>query len=127
MTRRIVDAVCGERAENKLESEEERYVAAAVADWILVENQRGSILEPDDIARYTIATVIAEVLSSELAVALRERPDEVRAVAEDELRDAASVLAGQADLTATGASELQLTTAIEDGIEKLRMIYGASA
>lgn len=126
VTRRIVDAVCGERADNTLESEEERYVAAAIADWILIESQDGALLELEEISRYAISTIMAEVLSSELAVALRDRPDDVRTVAEDELRDAASVLADQADLSPTGPTASEFQAAIDGGIEVLRTIYGPS-
>jgi len=125
VTRRIVDAVCGQQADSRLEGAEERYVAASVADWVLTQNEQGSPPELDEVARYAIATIVVEVLNSELAVELRERPDEVAVIAEDELRDAAAVVAGQATLTLTGPTEAELTTAIEEGIETLRSIYGA--
>ena len=124
MTRRIVDAVCGQRADGRLEEAEERYVAASVADWVLEQNEDGDLPDVDDVARYAIATIVTEVLSSELGEALREQPDEVADVAEDELREAAMVLARQTDLSASGPTEDELTRAIEEGIEKLRPIYG---
>ena len=124
VTRRIVDAVCGQRADGRLEEAEERYVAASVADWVLEQNEDGDLPDVDDVARYAIATIVTEVLSSELGEALREQPDEVADVAEDELREAAMVLARQTDLSASGPTEDELTRAIEEGIEKLRPIYG---
>ena len=124
VTRRIVDAVCGQQADGRLEEAEERYVAASVADWVLEQGEDGELPDVDDVARYAIATVVTEVLSSELGEALRDRPDEVADVAEDELRDAATVLASQTELSTSGATEDELTRAIEDGIEKLREIYG---
>ena len=127
VARRIVNAVCDQEAGGRLEEAEERYVAASVADWVLEESEDGGLPEVDDVARYAIATIVAEVLSSELGEALRNRPDEVADVAEDELRDAAWVLAGQTDLSASGPTENELTTAIEDGIERLRQIYGGAS
>ena len=58
VTRLIVDAVCGERAESTLESEEERYVAAAIADWVLTESEEGPPPELDEVTRYAIATIL---------------------------------------------------------------------
>jgi hypothetical protein len=126
VTRQIVGAVCGQRASSTLEDAEERYVAATVADYVLTQSADGSPPDVDEVARFAIATIISEVLSSELGEALRERPDEVVAVAESELRDAATVLASQATLSATGPTEDELSTAIESGLETLRAIYGGS-
>ncbi len=124
VTRRIVNAVCGQQADGRLEEAEERYVAASVADWVLQQSDDGDLPDVDDVARYAIATIIAEVLASELGAALRERPDEIADIAEDELRDAARVLAERAELNASGPTEDELTRAIEDGIDKLQRIYG---
>lgn len=126
VTRQIVGAVCGPRASSTLEDAEERYVAAAVADYVLAQSVEGSPPDLDDVARYAIAAIMTEVLSSELGAALNERPDEVVAVAESELREAAKALASQATLTATGPTESELSAAIESGIETLRVIYGGS-
>ncbi len=111
VTRQIVGAVCGPRASSTLEDAEERYVAAAVADYVLAQSVEGSPPDLDDVARYAIAAIMTEVLSSELGAALNERPDQVIAVAESELREAAKVLASQATLTATGPTENELSAA----------------
>ena len=124
VTRRIVDAVCGQQNDGRLEEAEERYVAASVADWILQQSQGAELPDVDDVARYAIATIVTEVLSSELGEALRDKPDQVADVAEDELRDAATVLARQTELSVSGPTEDELTRAIEEGVEKLREIYG---
>ena len=127
VTRRIVDAVCGQQADGRLEEAEERYVAASVADWVLEQSEGGELPDVDDVARYAIATIVTEVLSSELGEALRDQPDQVADVAEDELRDAATVLARQTELSTSGPTEDELTRAIEEGIEKLREIYGGGS
>ncbi|MDE0699774.1 MAG: hypothetical protein OXH61_03505 [Acidimicrobiaceae bacterium] len=127
VTRRIVNAACGQKADCRMEEAEERYVAASVAGWVLEESQVGELPDVDDVARYAIATIVVEVLSSEFGEAMHDRPDEVADVAEDELRDAAWVLAEQAELSASGPTENELTTAVEDGIERLRRIYGGAS
>ena len=127
VTRRIVDAVCGQQAESRLEDAEERYVAASVADWVLTQGEDGELPDADDIVRYAIATIVTEVLSSELGEVLHDRPDEVAEVAADELREAAWVLAGQAEMNTSSPTANELTSAIEDGIEKLREIYGGGS
>ena len=127
VTRRIVDAVCGQQSDGRLEEAEERYVAASVADWVLQQSEGAELPDVDDVARYAIATIVTEVLSSELGEALRGQPDQVADVAEDELRDAATVLARQSELSTSGPTEDELTRAIEEGIEKLREIYGGGS
>ena len=124
VTRRIVDTVCGQQDDGRLEAAEERYVAASVADWLLQQSEGGELPDVDDVARYAIATIVAEVLSSELGQALLDKPDQVADVAESELRDAATVLANQTELSSTGPTEEELTRAIEDGLDKLWEIYG---
>ena len=127
VTRRIVDAVCGQQSDGTLEEAEERYVAASVADWVLQQSEGAELPDVDDVARYAIATIVTEVLSSELGEALRGQPNQVADVAEDELRDAATVLARQSELSTSGPTEDELTRAIEEGIEKLREIYGGGS
>ena len=122
--RRIVNAVCDQQADGKLEEAEERYVAASVADWVLEQSEEGELPDVDEVARYSIATIVTEVLSSELGEALRGRPEEVADIAQDELLDAAMVLARQAELNVSKPTADELTTAIEEGVEKLRLIYG---
>lgn len=124
VTRRIVDTVCGHQASGTLEEAEERYVAASVADWLLEQDESGALPDVDEVARYAVAAIMTELLSSELGAAMRDQPDEVADVPEDELRDAATVLARQAELNPSGPSADELTRAIEEGIEKLRKIYG---
>ena len=48
-------------------------------------------------------------------------------MSEEELRDAAMVLARQAEFSASGPTAEELTKAIEEGIEKLREIYGGGS
>lgn len=126
VTRRIVEAACGPLANGTLEEHEERYVAASVAEWVLEEAEGGSPPTPEEIARHSIAAVVAEVLATEINEALNQRPEEVAAVAEAELVEAAEVLASKVELSVNGATEAELSKAIEEGIETLKQIYGVS-
>lgn len=126
VTRRIVEAACGPLANGTLEEHEERYVAASVAEWVLEEAEGGNPPTPEEIARHSIATVVAEVLATEINQALNERPEEVAAVAEAELYEAADVLASKVELSVSGATEAELSKAIEEGIDTLKQIYGVS-
>jgi hypothetical protein len=127
VTRRIVGAACGELANGTLEEHEERYVAASVAEWVLEQADGGNTPSPEEIVRYSIATVVAEVLATEISEALNERPEAVAAVAEDELFEAAEVLASKVDLSVSGGNEADLSRAIEDGIDALKKIYGVES
>lgn len=125
ITRRLVEAACGPLSNGTLEEHEERYVAASVAEWVLQQTEAGSAPTPEEIARYSIATVIAEVLATEINHDLQEHPESVAEVAESELFSAAEIVASKAELSVEGASPEELSEAIESGIETLREIYGA--
>ena len=122
--RQVVDAVCGQQGDGRLEETEERYVAASVATWVLEQSESEQLPDVDDVARYALATVMAEIVSAELSVALRDQRDGVAAVAEDELLASTMILARQAELNPSGPTAHELTRAIEGGIQKLREIYG---
>ncbi|ETZ68838.1 hypothetical protein L841_1404 [Mycobacterium sp. MAC_080597_8934] len=70
---------------------------------------------------------MAEVLATEITEALNQRPEEVAAVAEEELFEAAEVLASKVDLSVNGVTEAELSKAIEEGIDTLKQIYGVSS
>lgn len=127
VTTRIVEAACGPLGNGTLEDHEERYVAASVAEWVLEQAESGSPPAPEEIARHSIAAVVAEVLATEITEALNQRPEEVAAVAEEELFEAAEVLASKVDLSVNGVTEAQLSKAIEEGIDTLKQIYGVSS
>jgi hypothetical protein len=126
VTQRIVDAACGQLSGGSLESHEERYVAATVAEWVFEQTEGGSAPSPEEIARHSIAVIVAEVLATEINESLSRQPEAVAALAESELIEAAEILAGRAELSVNGAMPEELSRAIEDGIQTLRQIYGVS-
>lgn len=120
---RIVEVAC-DAPNSTIEDGEERWVAADVAEWVLQQADGGAPPTPEEITRYAIGTIIAEVISTEMGEALRQRAQSSYDV-ELELRESAQILAHKADLSIAGASAAELASAIEGGIEALRAIYGA--
>lgn len=120
--RRIVDMACG-TSDGTIEQHEQGLVAADVAEMVL--SEPGSAPPaPEDIVRHAIASIIAQAVLSEAGQLING--SDRAAMAETEVRDAAEALAGRATLSATGATESEIATAIEKGIEALRSIYGGS-
>jgi hypothetical protein len=120
VTRRIVDAACGPRADSTIEDHEQRLVAADVAEWVLSQQQDGAPPTPEEIVRHTIGLIIADAALSEAGELVNN--SERANLAESEIRDAAEALAARATLSVGGATEAEFTRAIEEGIETLRTI-----
>lgn len=122
----IVQAACGPLADGTIEDQEQRYVAVRIATWILEEQAEGAPPTPEEIVRESIALIIFETACSETAARLKDddRPAWVGVAAEEEMLATARVLAGNAKLSAGGATERELAQAIEQGIESLRQIWG---
>ena len=126
VTKAIVDAACGPSTDGTIEDHEQRLVAAEIAGWILDAHSDGTVPTPDEIVRETIALIVFEAACTETAARLQQGAPSAAAMlaAEDEMRVTARVLAENADLSATGATEQELNTAIAKGIESLRVIWG---
>lgn len=119
--RRIVDMACA-APDSTIEDHEQRLVAAEVGEWVLEQERDGNPPTPEEIVRQTIATIIAETL-------LVETGDRVNShgqadVAESDIRDAAEAMAAQATLSVDGATEDEISRAVEAGLETIRGIVG---
>ncbi|MBF6271627.1 hypothetical protein [Nocardia farcinica] len=125
---RIAKAALDSQSDGTFESGEERVIVAELIAWI-IESPPDSVPRPDEVARKSIELIIAECSLSEVSDTLRSGPMNAseRRQVEDEIREAAGVLAGQASLSATGATEAEITQAIRNGIDMLVKIYGGSA
>lgn len=119
--RRIVDMACA-APDSTIEDHEQRLVAAEVGEWVLEQERDGSPPTPEEIVRQTIATIIAETLLVESGdlVNRTEHAD----VAERDIRDAAEALAARATLSVDGATEDEISRAVEAGLETIRDIVG---
>ena len=121
--RRIVDMACS-APDSTIEDHEQRLVAAEVGEWVLEQERDGNPPTPEEIVRQTIATIIAETLLVESGdlVNSHEQAD----VAESDIRDAAEAMATQATLSVDGATEDEISRAVEAGLETIRSIVGGS-
>lgn len=120
VTRRIVEAACGPRADSTIEDHEQRLVAADVAEWVLTQEESGSPPSPEEIVRKTLSLVIADAVLSESGEIVNNSAN--ADFAEGEIRDAAEALADRATFSVDGVTEAEFTDAIESGIETLRDI-----
>ena len=126
VSRRIVEAACGPISESTIDHDEQRWVAAKIAEWVLEEQEAGSLPQPDEIARKAIAFIIFEAIASEAGELINggDRPDWTIDWSEQELREATEVLSRRAEISVDGVTNAEFAKAIEDGIETLREIYG---
>ena len=119
--RRIVDMACSS-PDSTIDDHEQRLVAAEVGEWVLEQDRDGSPATPEEIVRQTIAAIIAETLLVESGdlVNNHDQAD----VAESDIRDAAEAIAAQATLSVDGATEDEISRAVEAGLETIRSIVG---
>jgi hypothetical protein len=123
---RIVEAAFDAQADSTVADDESREAVAEIVEWIL-EAPTGQTPTPDDIVRRSIEVIITNVTLTEVGDRIRAESDrEKRRAAEQEVRDAAEVYASQVTLTNTGASEQEIGSAIEGGIQELGQIFGGT-
>ena len=125
VSRKIVEAACGPRSESTIDHDEQRWVAAQIAEWVLEEQEADGLPQPDEIARKAIAFIMFEAIASEVGELINsgDRPEWTISLTDEELRDATEVLSQQAELSVDGVTNAEFAKAIEDGIETLREIY----
>lgn len=122
--RRIVDMACGV-SDSTIEDHEQRRVAANVGDWILEQEADGYVPSPEEIVRRSISEIIAETLLVETGDLINQNA--MADVAEQDIRDAAEALAAQANLSVGGATEDEISRAVEAGLETIRAIVGGGS
>ncbi|MEU3474990.1 hypothetical protein [Rhodococcus sp. NPDC006774] len=121
---RIVEAAFENQADSTLADDESRETVAEIVEWIL-EAPADQTPTPDDIVRRSIEIIITNATLTEVGDRIRaESSRDKRRAAEQEVRDAAEVYASQASLSNTGASDREISAAIESGIAELGQIFG---
>jgi len=121
---RIVETAFDSHADSTIADDESREAVAEIVEWIL-EAPAGQTPTPDEIVRRSIDLIITNVTLTEVGDRIRAEPSrDKRRAAEQEIRDAAEVYASQVTLTTTGASEQEISAAIEGGISELGRIFG---
>jgi hypothetical protein len=121
--RRIVDMACS-APDSTIEDHEQRRVAADVAEWVMEQEKDGVPPTPEEIVRQTIATIVAETLLVESGDLVNGH--DLADIAEGDIRDAAEAIAAQATLSVDGATEDEISRAVEAGLETLRGIVRGS-
>jgi hypothetical protein len=122
--RRIVDMACSS-SDSTIEDHEQRLVAADVAERVMGQEGDDYIPSLEEIVRETISTIIAQAILSESGDLINN--SDHTGLAEQDIRDAAEAIASKATLSVDGATEEEITQAIESGVETLRSISGTSA
>jgi hypothetical protein len=89
-----------------IEEEEQRVVAAPIAQYVLEATADGAPPAPEDIVRETIAVIILEAVGNETAAMLHngKRPEWATTEAERLMRETAQALALRARLSPDGPS-----------------------
>ncbi len=126
VARQIMVAACGPLPDGTIEEDEQRVVAAQVAQFVLEANTDDGPPAPEEIVRETIACIIFEAVSNETAAMLHngERPAWATAGAERLMRETAQALALRVHLSPDGPTPTEFSEAIARGIETMREIWG---
>jgi hypothetical protein len=124
MVRDIVEAVCAAQSESSIDAEEQRAIAAQVADWVLNPNINASTPASEDVAREAIALIASQVYLTEATAQVDKHSDTVdRAKFEERVAETAQTLASTAKLSNTGATARDISKAIRRAITGLREIH----
>jgi hypothetical protein len=122
--RRIVDMACSS-SDSTIEDHEQRLVAADIAERVMGPEGDGYIPSLEEIVREAIAMIIVQAYLSESGHLINS--SNRAELAEKDIRDAAEVMASKATLSVDGATEEEITRAIESGLETLNTISGSTA
>lgn len=125
---KIVEAAFEAQADSTIADAEERYIVADVVAWIL-EHPADRPPTPDDVVRKSIETTIAETALTEVSatVYVMDVSFEKRRSVERQIRDVAAEYAAHATLSPTGATEQEMSQAIENGIRDIGKIFGVTS
>lgn len=125
---KIVEAAFESRADSTIADAEERDIVSSIVEWIL-QHPADCYPTPEEIVRKSIETTIAETVLTEVSsmVFAKEVSFEKRRNLEHQIRDVAAEYAAQAALSPSGASEKEMSQAIENGIRDIGKIFGASS
>jgi hypothetical protein len=120
-----VQFACGASPDGTIEDGERREVAARVALWVLEESEDGTPPGPDETARFALAEILFQTMVVESAALLNDdkRPAWATAEGERQMRQAADVLAQQANLSPEQPTADEFERALEEGLETLRTIW----
>lgn len=121
---RIVQAAFAFGPDSTIADSEERAIAAEIVEWI-IGFPADQVPSPDEVARKSIEEIVVAVTLTEVGARVREDPSpEKRRAAEREIRETAEAYANRIQLSGTGATDQEMSQAIEGGIRQLGVIFG---
>lgn len=125
---KIVEAAFESQSDSTVTDAEERDIVAGVVEWIL-EQPGERPPTPEEVVRKSIETTIAETALTEVSATVyaKAASAEKRRSLERQIRDVAAEYAAQATLTPTGATEREMSRAIEAGIRDIGRIFGVKS
>lgn len=126
---KIVSVACGPYSDGTIEEDEQRWVAAELADWIIEQQDASVIVEPDEIAAKAFACIVRAAIETETGELIRSGnpPITLSEVDDKELQKMAEVVADRAGLSSKSVTAREFADAIENGIETVRDILGLSS
>jgi hypothetical protein len=124
MVREIVEAICEAQTESSIDAEEQRAIAAQVADWVLDPDINAETPASEDVTREAIALIATQVYLTEATAQVDRHSGTVdRAKFQARVAETAKSLASTAKLSNTGASAAAISKAIRRAISGLRKIH----
>lgn len=125
---KIIETTFESQSNGTIADAEERDIVATVVEWIL-EQPADRPPTPEDVVRKSIETTIAETTLTEVSSTIyaKEASFEKRRSLERQIRDVSAEYASQATLSPNGATEQQMSQAIENGIRDIGQIFGVTS
>ncbi|WP_225215030.1 hypothetical protein [Cellulomonas avistercoris] len=125
---RIIEAAFESKSDSTVADAEERDIVAGVVEWIL-DQPADRPPTPEEVVRKAIETSIAETALTEISATVyaKAASAEKRRSLERQIRDVAAEYATQATLSPSGATEQEMSKAIERGIRDIGMIFGVKS
>lgn len=125
----IAQTVCAELPPGTIEADELLIVVGDLAEWIISTDDGGAPPPFGDIARESVATVMATAYLVETANKLNqsELTPRQRADFEAEIRLVCEELAARAEFSPTAPTAAEFTSAVQLGLESLVAIYQNNA
>lgn len=121
----IAQKVCEGLPAGTIETEEQLHVVGNLAAWLVEGDTAGVNVSLGQIAEEAVALILSEAYLVETASKLNGTAMSMvqRAQFENNVRQACEELASQANLSPSGPSTAEFTSAIENGLEYLRHVY----
>ncbi len=124
----IAQAICSELPPGTIETDELLHVVADISEWIVEADPGGDAPNPAEIARESLAIVVAWAYLTTTASELNGKgvTGAQRDAFEHEIRAVCEELAAQANLDPKAPTASEFAAAVEAGLEFLQQTYGTT-